>query len=261
MAEQSHDVLTKERSCVFEGRVEDALQCKKLGAEAQKSREFVKAVEYYDRALYHVEFDEGTWSFELMDKHRDAVNAVRLPVYLNLAACYLDESLMDNAKVHEYCELALDLDTENVKALYRKGIAYLRQNDLDSASFVLREAVQLQPHDKAIRVAIAELKQKLSVAKKVDKEKWGGWLNKHEDERSLTQDSDTPKEEVKKATASIEKAAKKPQTKETEKESKRGLPPTSATSATSATSTNNSWWTLALAVLVLASAIAFYMQM
>ncbi|KDO20903.1 hypothetical protein SPRG_14134 [Saprolegnia parasitica CBS 223.65] len=170
------ELLTRERSCIFETRVEMAAECKEAGATSQKTGDYAAAVRCYERALFHVEFDEGTWAFELLDKHRDAVNVVRLPVYLNLAACYLHETLLDPAKVHEHCDLALAIDADSVKALYRKGQAFLHNNDSDGAAKVLAKAARLQPNDKAIRAALAQCKEKQALARDQDKKRWGGHL-------------------------------------------------------------------------------------
>ncbi|EQC31838.1 hypothetical protein SDRG_10626 [Saprolegnia diclina VS20] len=170
------ELLTRERSCIFETRVEMAAECKEAGATSQKAGDYAAAVRCYERALFHVEFDEGTWAFELLDKHRDAVNVARLPVHLNLAACYLHETLLDTAKVHEQCDLALAIDADSVKALYRKGQAFLHANDSDGAAKVLAKAVRLQPNDKAIRAALAQCKEKQALARDQDKKRWGGHL-------------------------------------------------------------------------------------
>jgi hypothetical protein len=111
-----------------------------------------RAIEWYERALYHVDFDEGTWHFEFLDSHRDAVNAVRLPVHLNLAMCYLgDGPSHDLAKVVEHADLALVIDAKNAKALYRGGKAHLLTGNLDAARKKLKLAAQIQPNDKSIR--------------------------------------------------------------------------------------------------------------
>lgn len=79
------------------------------------------------------------------------VNEVRLPVYLNLAACYLNKSSVDFAKVIENADLALAIDPENTKALYRGGKAHLLRDDLDAARKKLTQAAKHQPNDKNIR--------------------------------------------------------------------------------------------------------------
>lgn len=112
-----------------------------------------------------------------MDKHRDAVNEVRLPVYLNLAACFLaDGKTQDLSKVVENANLALAIDADNTKALYRAGKASLMMGDLDAARAKLTRAAKSQPSDKNIREAMQTLKAKLSEHKQKEKETWGGRL-------------------------------------------------------------------------------------
>lgn len=89
--------------------------------------------------------------YQFLDKHRDAVNEVRLPVYLNLAACYLNRTNVDFAKVIENADLALAIDPQNTKALYRGGKAHLLLDDLDAAKKKLTLAAKNQPSDKNIR--------------------------------------------------------------------------------------------------------------
>jgi hypothetical protein len=46
--------------------VDDAARCKELGAEAHKHKELQRATKLYERALYHVDFDEATWALEVL---------------------------------------------------------------------------------------------------------------------------------------------------------------------------------------------------
>lgn len=112
------------------------------------------------------------------------MNVVRLPVYLNLAACFLvqgapetgerDDELL--AKVVENANLALAIDPENNKALYRGGKALLLTGDLDGAKEKLSKAAKHHPTDRNIREAMATLKEKLLEQKKEEKKRWGGTL-------------------------------------------------------------------------------------
>lgn len=79
------------------------------------------------------------------------MNEVRLPVYLNLAACYLHESKLSPEKVVENADLALAIDKDNAKALYRGGKAHLLLGDVEKAREKLRKAGQRQPSDRNIR--------------------------------------------------------------------------------------------------------------
>lgn len=105
------------------------------------------------------------------------MNEVRLPVYLNLAACYLaDGATQDLEKVVENANLALKIDASNTKALYRAGRAHLVLGDLDAAKNKLAKAAKNQPNDKNIREALQTLRGKLSEYKAKEKEAWGGRL-------------------------------------------------------------------------------------
>lgn len=53
---------------MFETRVERASKCREYGSNAFKTHNINKAIEWYERALYHVDFDEGTWHFEVNRK-------------------------------------------------------------------------------------------------------------------------------------------------------------------------------------------------
>ncbi|RLN91537.1 hypothetical protein BBJ28_00015802 [Nothophytophthora sp. Chile5] len=204
-------LLHDERSCIFETRIERAERCRERGSADFKSRRVARAIEWYERALFHVDFDEGTWHFEVpilsarsfhrrlplalnsshdgslclqfTEKNRQDVNVVRLPVYLNLAACYLaqgdseakkDDELL--AKAAANANLALAIDPDNAKALYRGGRALLLTGELDGAREKLTKAAKRRPTDRSIRDALAALKAKLAEHKQQEKEQWGGRL-------------------------------------------------------------------------------------
>ncbi|TMW55031.1 hypothetical protein Poli38472_013793 [Pythium oligandrum] len=174
--EMERVLLRDERSCIFETRVERAALCRDRGSAQFKLKNVEKAVEWYERALYHVDFDEGTWHFEFMDQHRAAVNEVRLPVHLNLAMCYLGDAHQNLEKVIEHANEALVIDPENAKALYRGGKAHLLTGDLDGARTKLKKAAQKQPNDKNIREALHLLAEKTAEHRAKEKQTWGGRL-------------------------------------------------------------------------------------
>lgn len=184
MNKETKLLMHDERSCIFETRIERADLCRQRGSAQFKSGDIDKAVTWYQRALYHVDFDEGTWHFEFTAKNRSDVNVVRLPVYLNLAACYLVQGAPKNgendkellSKVIENANLALAIDPENDKGLYRAGRAFLLTGDLAGAKEKLSKAAKHHPSDRNIRDALSTLKEKLAEQKKVEKERWGGRL-------------------------------------------------------------------------------------
>lgn len=57
--------VAQERSSIFETRVERAALCRDRGSARFRLKDLAGAVGWYERALFHVDFDEGTWMFEV----------------------------------------------------------------------------------------------------------------------------------------------------------------------------------------------------
>ncbi|CAM9801961.1 unnamed protein product, partial [Ectocarpus sp. 4 AP-2014] len=85
--ETEDDLLTKEKSYLFEERLETAGRLRQLGNERFKRGRMEDAAEAYERALHHVDFDELQINFDFSDKHREILTAAKLPVLLNLCQC------------------------------------------------------------------------------------------------------------------------------------------------------------------------------
>ena len=69
----------------------------------------------------------------------DEVKASLTPIYGNLAA--VASSMKDWPACVEQCDKVLKKDADNVKALYRKGVALGKTKDFDEAIQVLKKAV------------------------------------------------------------------------------------------------------------------------
>lgn len=63
----------------------------------------------------------------------------------SLAACLLQAELVNYERVKEYCLKVLKKEGENVKALYRSGVAFYHLGDYDKALYYLKEARSRQP--------------------------------------------------------------------------------------------------------------------
>jgi len=55
---------------------------------------------------------------------------------------------------------ALAIDPNNVKGLWRRGIAHTHLGDLDVAKVDLESALQFDPENKAVKASYAQLKKK-----------------------------------------------------------------------------------------------------
>eukprot|EP00936_MAST-01D_sp_MAST-1D-sp1_P002459 g2459.t1 len=168
----------EKRSPIFESRVERAEELRLDANGKFREGNIVMAMTLYERALYHIDFDELSFNYELMDKHRDLVLQTRLPIFLNLAACHLrDDTSQDRATAaHKYASSALKIDPDNAKGLYLRGKASLRIGKLQGARKDLLRAAELKPNDKLVREALRSLRVEQRDDKRREARVWKGKL-------------------------------------------------------------------------------------
>ena len=92
---------------------------------------------------------------------------MKLSLYLNVALAYIKLEKLDNA--YQYCNDALSLDSNNVKALYRRASVLYQKRKFDDAMKDCVEAGKLAPEDKAVKKLEALVEQQ--IAKQKQKEK------------------------------------------------------------------------------------------
>jgi peptidylprolyl isomerase len=145
-----------------EQRLEAASKRKEEGNELFKASDFVGAAGKYEKAVQYFEY-----SFGLKDEEKSEVDAIKLPCLLNMAMCQLKTKDFSDAAVS--CSKALDIDTHNVKALFRRGKARAEMGDYDIAKADLKEAIKYAPNNKDLRSEFARIKQ--AEAKALSEEK------------------------------------------------------------------------------------------
>ncbi|KAG7386023.1 hypothetical protein PHYPSEUDO_000878 [Phytophthora pseudosyringae] len=139
---------------------------KEEGNELFRDGNHKHAAARYVKALTH-----ASKFFDLSEADKEEVNAIKLSLYLNLAQSYLK---MENyARAVANCNEALALDSKSVKALYRRAVAYEKENKLELAADDVKAALALAPQDRAV----LKLEERLKVRQRrqLDKEKkmWG----------------------------------------------------------------------------------------
>ena len=96
---------------------------------------------------------------------------VEIPTCLNLALCYLKIQEYDHAV--KYASQALVNDPENVKALYRRGLANVKMGKNVEAKEDLNQALELskdQNEQQSIKNALHELRQQEELNRQREKE-------------------------------------------------------------------------------------------
>lgn len=104
---------------------------KDLLARAQITKD--RAVEYVKKEKYQTALDLFVFCLNFLDKDgtSDEVKKLKLAVALNTALCH--QKLNQHTEGKNACNVALELDPENQKALYRRGLFQFNMWDLDEA--------------------------------------------------------------------------------------------------------------------------------
>jgi heat shock protein 4 len=143
-------------------RMRMVVKNKEEGNELFRDGNHKHAAARYVKALTH-----ASKFFDLNEADTAEVDALKLSLYLNLAQCYLK---MDNyGKAAANCNEALALDAKSVKALYRRAVAYEKENKLELAAEDVKAALLLSPQDRAVLKLDERLKTRLR--RQLDKEK------------------------------------------------------------------------------------------
>ena len=141
-------------------------QLKDNGNNWFKKGDFPRAKRRYESAVYFGEYES------------DEVKASLTPLYGNLAA--VASSMKDWPSCVEQCDKVLKKDSNNVKALYRKGVALGKTKEFDDAISCLKKAVALDATNVASKRALRDVVQAKKTQQKQLKNTYGGMFSKLE---------------------------------------------------------------------------------
>ena len=136
--------------------------------------------ESLDRAQHHKDkgthlFQEGRFTFaekrfiksmtyleqlsptELPLDMRKQCCTLQTQIHLNIAVCNLKTEKWDI--VIKHCDVVISEDDKNVKALYRKGLAYTGLQNYDNALIVLKRALSIDPNNKAVQYQLQNVRK------------------------------------------------------------------------------------------------------
>ncbi|RKP16947.1 TPR-like protein [Rozella allomycis CSF55] len=134
-------------------KIKFATDRKLLGNEKFKAQKYESALNFYEKGL---KFVESTWGVE-DENEKKQFESLKLSILLNIAACCL--KVKDFIKVKTACKKALEIDSKNVKAMFRLGSALAALNEFDESFETLEKARELDLEDKGICVEIENAKK------------------------------------------------------------------------------------------------------
>uniref|UniRef100_A0A7N0U538 peptidylprolyl isomerase n=1 Tax=Kalanchoe fedtschenkoi TaxID=63787 RepID=A0A7N0U538_KALFE len=144
---ESWDMNTEEKIQAAGRKKEEGNVLFKAGKYARASRKYEKAAKYIE---YDTSFSE--------DEKKQA-KALKVSCNLNNAACKL--KLKEYKEAEKLCTKVLELESTNVKALYRRAQAYINLGDLDVAELDIKKALELDPENRDVKMEYKVLKEKM----------------------------------------------------------------------------------------------------
>jgi len=167
-----------------EEKIDKANKEKEMGNKFFKEGINAKAIYHYHSALMYVKGLHG-----LSTEETKKVNEIKVACNNNLAAVQLKEGKIE--RVISCCTQVLEIEPNNVKALFRRGKAYLGKDNLDKAEDDLNKVASLDPNDKAIQKELVVLKQKSKDQDKKQKKFYANMFEKisQEDKKEIQANS------------------------------------------------------------------------
>ncbi|CAL0304550.1 unnamed protein product [Lupinus luteus] len=161
---ESWDMNTQEK-------IEAAGKKKEEGNALFKAGKYARASKRYDKAVKYIDYDS---SFSEDEKKQS--KALKVASNLNNAASKL--KLKEYKEAETLCTKVLELESTNVKALYRRAQAHMQLADLDLAEFDIKKALEIDPNNRDVKVEYKTLKEKQKEYNKKEAKFYGNMFNK-----------------------------------------------------------------------------------
>nr|CAB3484222.1 unnamed protein product [Digitaria exilis] len=102
--------------------------------------------------------------------------ALKISCKLNNAACKL--KLKEYREAEKLCTKVLELESTNVKALYRRAQAYIELVDLELAELDIKKALEIDPDNRDVKLVYKTLKEKMREYNRRDAKFYGNMFAK-----------------------------------------------------------------------------------
>ncbi|XP_051953709.1 peptidyl-prolyl cis-trans isomerase FKBP4 [Xyrauchen texanus] len=155
-------------------KLEQSTIIKEKGTQYFKEGKYKQAAVQYKRIVSWLESESS-----LQGEEEEKAKALRLAAHLNLAMCYL--KMHEPNLTLENCDKALELDTNNEKALFRRGEALVVMKEFDRARADFQQVTQLYPANKAAKSQIVVCQKHLKEQHEKDKRLYANMFQKFAD--------------------------------------------------------------------------------
>ena len=134
-----------------------ALALKDKGNALFKKRSFDLAIQKYEKAVKFLEFDQ-----KYTEDEKSAAKKVKMACWNNAAQCGLKIAAIDKNSsgyniAKKSCDRVLGIDSQNVKALFRRAQSYIGTRDYIEAATDLKNALLEDPESREIKAEMKRL--------------------------------------------------------------------------------------------------------
>lgn len=143
---------------------------RELGNDSFQRKNYREASKKYRKSIYLLD----NVSVQ-NDEEEKRWKSTMLKLYLNMSQICLNQT--KPKKSIYYCKLALDMDPQNVKALFRYGSSLRLLQDFDRSRKFLLKAYNLSPSDKSISAELERLDDMIARYKNTEKEMYQKMFN------------------------------------------------------------------------------------
>ncbi|KAK2360457.1 peptidyl-prolyl cis-trans isomerase FKBP62 [Trifolium repens] len=144
---ESWDMSTEEK-------IEAAAKKKEEGNVLFKAGKYARASKRYEKAVKYIEYDSS-----FSEEEKKLSKTLKIASLLNNAACKL--KLKEYKDAERLCTKVLDIESTNVKALYRRAQASIQLTDLDLAEVDIKKALEVDPDNREVKLEYRNLKEKV----------------------------------------------------------------------------------------------------
>eukprot|EP00253_Pinus_taeda_P010789 PITA_10789 len=123
------------------------------------------------KAAKCIEYDNA-----FSEDRKQQTKALKITCNLNNPACNL--KLKEYREAAKLCSKVLEVDSKNVKALYRRAQAYIETADLDQAESDLKKALEIDPSNRDVKIEYKTLKEKQKEYNKEEAKLFGNMFNR-----------------------------------------------------------------------------------
>eukprot|EP00253_Pinus_taeda_P010337 PITA_10337 len=158
-------------------KIEAAGKKKEDGNALFRAGKYLRASKKYDKAILSgsaakcIEYDNA-----FSEDQKQQTKALKVTCNLNNAACNL--KLKEYREAAKLCSKVLEVDSKNVKALYRRAQAYIETADLDQAESDIKKALEIDPSNRDVKMEYNTLKEKQKEYNKEEAKLFGNMFNR-----------------------------------------------------------------------------------